>query len=304
MINTSGLISKYNKLLGYPNSPAHNVALQLLYSTVRQYNNLYAETQALRELAGFNKPFPFLRLPREIRDEIYALAFRAARNVDCFQGVSCNGSPMENPFKPPTSGLLLVNRQTYNEGVEILYAENVLFFKDPGELFALERRIGQDNCACVRKVCIWVRMPDSYENIPDPALLPQEEYDSVPTHWVAALKTCGLRNVRQLGIEAKATIAAPKILLDMPAELKECVEWFLTRDEKHVVPRLLLMGFKEEVRHEFPQSWEVVVDQWNWYKDKLEAAKKEMDEYEEYCRKHGSTGEELEDAAGGDVESW
>ncbi|KAH7079646.1 hypothetical protein FB567DRAFT_533056 [Paraphoma chrysanthemicola] len=200
----------------------------------------------------------------------------------------CIPSATENPYRPPTPGLLLTNRQIYGEAVEILYSVNVLRFNDPGQLFAFEQRVGRENCTRVNKISIWVRIPRRDENVADPALLLRDEYDSVPTHWVAALDACGLRSVRQLGVEAEAIGGQPTSLLTMPTELKECIGRFLTRAEGNGVPRLMLTGFKEEVENEFPPNWEVEMDQWDSYKEEMEGFRQETEEHENYLRENGA----------------
>jgi hypothetical protein len=42
----------------------------------RSYNKTRKDLEDIKEAAGFyDKPFPFARLPREVRDQIYEYAF-------------------------------------------------------------------------------------------------------------------------------------------------------------------------------------------------------------------------------------
>ena len=43
------------------------------------------------------------------------------------------------------------------------------------------------------------------------------------------------------------------------------------------VPHLSLTGFREEEREKFPKSWEVVMDQWDSYKDEIRGMQAQPD---------------------------
>ena len=69
---------------------------------------------------------------------------------------------------------------------------------------------------------------------------------------------------------------APTDLLLMPEDLQHFIEGFLGRVADGEVPRLSLTGFREE-REKFPESWEVVMDQWDDYKDENRGVQEELD---------------------------
>ncbi len=94
----------------------------------------------------------------------------------------------------------------------------------------------------------------------DPEHLVRSEYNNVLSHWIAALKTCGLEKVVHLGIEAEMLSSALLSLLSMPKDLQEIIIEFLGRVADNKVPRLSLMGFLEDKREKFPKRWEVVMD--------------------------------------------
>ena len=264
---------------GLDDSSKYEATLGFLCLTVRSYNKTCEELERLKELTGFNKPFPILRLPREIRDEIYTYSLCAAISVETRPQRPFFLTVKDNPFKPPTSGLLCTNKQIYHEAIEILYSKNIFKFQEPEHLFAFEKQIGPENCKRVREICIWTRFPRGDEAILDPEDLPQSEYDSFPSHWIAALAACGLEKIVHLGIEAEVLFSTSNSLLCMPKDLQEFIEGFLGRVAENEVPRLLLRGFWEEERKIFPKRWEVVMDQWDSYKDEIRGMQLELEEY-------------------------
>jgi hypothetical protein len=66
-------------------------------------------------------------------------------------------------------------------------------------------------------------------------------------------------------------------MLFMPEDLHQFIEGFLGRVADREVPRLSLTGFREEEREKFPKSWEVVMDQWNFYKNEIRRMQEELD---------------------------
>ncbi|KAF2240507.1 hypothetical protein BU26DRAFT_206785 [Trematosphaeria pertusa] len=276
-------------------SAKYGATLQLLYSTVRRYNRTYEELERLKAATGFNKPFPLLRLPRELRDEIYTYSLRAASSVETVPRRPFMLTEGDNPFKPPTAGLLRANKQVYHEAVGILYSKNVFRFQEPGQLFAFEEQIGVESRRRVREICIWIRFPGRDEVVLDPNHLSRSEYDSIPSHWIAALKACRLEKIVHLGIEAEV-IGSPLYLLSMPEGLREFIREFLGRVADDEVPRLSLTGFREEERGRFPERWEVVMDQWDDYKNELEGLRRELEEYPDtqWTSDHGSFEDEEE----------
>lgn len=146
-------------------------------------------------------------------------------------------------------------------------------------MFAFEKQIGLDNCRRVREICIWIRIPGGDETILNPKDLPRSQYDSVPSHWIAALTACSLEKIVHLSIEAEVLYSTSYSLLSMPKDLQEFIEGFLGRMAEDKVPRLSLKGFREEEREKFPKRWDVVMDQWDDYKDEMRALQAELDEY-------------------------
>lgn len=271
-----------NQLLGslddcLDDSSKHEAALRLLYSTARRYNETYNELERLKESIGFNKPFSILRLPREIRDKIYTYSLRAEISVNRMSAFIL--TLKNNPFKPPTPGLLRANKQIYYEAIEILYSKNIFQFQEPEQLFAFEEQIGFENGKRVREICIWTKLPRRDEVVLDPKHLLRSEYDSFPSHWIAALTACSFEKIMHLAVEAEVLFSTSLSLLSMPKDLQQFSEEFLGRVADNKVPRLSLTGFREEEREKFPQRWEVVMDQWDSYKDEIRGMQMEMEEY-------------------------
>lgn len=189
-------------------------------SSAQQHEDItrHEELERLKESTGFNKPFPILRLPREIRDEIYTYSLRAAISVETLQWPFIPTA--DSPYKSPTPGLLRANKQIYHEAIEILYSKNIFKFQNPGHLFAFEEQIGSENRKRVREICIWIIFPMREEVMLDPKHLLRSEYESVQSHWIAALKACGLEKIVHLGIEAEVLFGGALCLLAMPKDLQ------------------------------------------------------------------------------------
>jgi len=250
-------------------SSKYKAALRLLCSTARRYNRTCEELERLKESMGFNEPFPILRLPREIRDKIYTYSLCSAISVVTTSQRYDFDTDEDNSLKPPTPGLLRTNKQIYHEAIEILYSKNIFSFQEPRELFAFEEQIGFEGRKRVREICISARFPRRDEVVLDPEHLVRQDYDNVLSHWIAALKTCGLKKIVHLSIEAELLGFAQLSLHSMPKDLQEFIIEFLGRVADDEVPRLSLTGFQEDEREKFPKSWRVVMDQWGYYKEEM-----------------------------------
>ena len=276
MIDLDWLLETFDG--GFDDADKYEATLRFLFLTARKYNKTYEELERLKELIGFNKPFPILRLPREIRDQIYTYSLCAPISAKTVSSLPLSTIPQDNPFKPPTPGLLRVNKQIYYEAIDILYSKNTFQFEEPEHLFAFEEQIGSENRKRVKTIHFWAIMPIRDEEIPDPNSLPRSEYQSAPSHWIAALKACGFRNIMHLGVEAGTIDAHPLCLLSMPKDLQEFIKECLGRVTDNGVPHLSLTGFREEEREKFPNKWKVVMNQWSTYEEELEALRKEWEE--------------------------
>ncbi|KAF1993969.1 hypothetical protein P154DRAFT_527389 [Amniculicola lignicola CBS 123094] len=275
MIDLNSFVSDFEDGLpryGMTNSDRYAAALQLLCSTARKYNQACEELDRLKAFVGFNKPFPFLRLPRELRDQIYTYCLCPATPVEPTRKTPLIPAT-DNPFKPPTPGLLRVNRQMYHEAGEVLYSRNMFRFDGPPSLRAFEGKIALESREQVKQICIHI-------NFRGQALGPVDESDDdlffwakqlhFPPEWIAALKACRLKKIEHLRVRAK--MYGPRSLspLSMPEDLKDAIIQFLERVPDEKVPKLSLKGFQEKEIEKFPKRWTFVTDQWDAYKKETE----------------------------------
>jgi len=289
---------------GLDDADKHEATLRFLCLTARRYNKTYEELERLKELIGFNKPFPILRLPREIRDQIYTYSLCAPISANTVSRSPFIALTPDHPFKPPTPGLLCVNKQIYYEAVDILYSKNTFKSEEPEHLFTFEAQIGLENCKRVKTICFWTLLPTGEEEIPDPNSLPRSEYQSVPSHWIAALKACDFRNIVHLGIDAEMLFSDPLGLFSMPKDLQEFIEGYLGRVTDNGVPHLSLTGFREEEREKFPNNWKVVMNQWSSYEEELESLGKECEEdYDTQWMLDPGSSEDEDDSGDGDSDN-
>lgn len=237
----------------------YEVTLGFLCSTVRQHNQVCKELELLKDATGFNKPFPFLGLPREIRDEIYRYSLCSTNLVNTMSLYMLFFK--DNPYKPPTPGLLYTNKQIYHEAIDILYSKNIFRFGAPRVLFDFEQQIGPENCRRVKQISLWTRFPSEDQEIERINLLRPPCRQSSSSHWIAALADSRFNNIVHLGIEAHVC-PMPHPSLLMPEALQEFLErFFEKRVAEHKVPRLSLTGFREEEREKFPKEWKVEMHQ-------------------------------------------
>ena len=107
------------------------------------------------ELLGHkvDKPtFPFLQLPREIRNQIYLCALMRASYVNL-------SSQYMGIHRPPTPAIYLVNRQLSAEANEILYSRNIIHFDDRHDIHDCRETIGTTSKSHIRSISIWFDYP-------------------------------------------------------------------------------------------------------------------------------------------------
>lgn len=265
-----------------------NVLYGLLYATARRYNNLArAHALLLTKQRPTNSssdlhPFPFLRLPRELRNEIYTLSLRATSSVEAVKCPTYTDA-FEHPHKPPTPGLLYVSKQVYSEARDILYVVNTFRFRSPDQMLAFEDQVGEWNSRLVRGLDILVCIPGVDVAVPAPPRPVAElmrmttrkrkrrrieadirnyvtkvaTWSPYPTHWAAALQRTQMNGIVRLCVKAEG---APGVR--MPEELRECIKIVLEGGRECVRRaklQLELTGFEGESRRLFPLHWEVVL---------------------------------------------
>jgi len=269
----------------------------VLYATARKYNQTYTELEKLKELHGYYKnPLPFLRFPREVRDQIYFYCLRAPLTTDTRNRDSCmiavdNG---QYPFKPPTPGLVSTNKQVYREATEILYSWNNFYFKLPQHLFDFEKTIGPTNCDYIREIGIWTMVPShgvvvtSLENV---APCDYEEYQS---HWAKALQRSGLQNVSEMTIETECINSSSALsFCGMDNSLLKATQEFINRSQhSQQRRRVTLCGFGWREWEKFPKDLEVITRQWPDVEAEIKAMEEELAEFSEHMSAPWVTAED------------
>lgn len=138
-------------------------------------------------------------------------------------------------------------------------------FDNPGLLLAFQEQIGAENTKRVKKISLWIRFPGPHglNGLRD---MLDGEYGSVASHWIAALDSSGLGQIKQLVVEAGMSGCEPGDVLSvlpMTDDLQDLIEEILGRGEDGEVPRLSLTGIREEERGKFLEEWETKMDQWS-----------------------------------------
>jgi hypothetical protein len=241
-----------------------------LCAMTRAYNTTKKELEGMKEAAGFyNKALPFLRLPREVRDQIYKYTLIAPSNL----------KPEPRPlhllhleplsWKPTTPGLCLVNKQIHSEAVDILYGRNIFCFRAPGELVRFEERIGPDNWDLIHSLEILLtEVASTNSSAPDPDLIAPCDWLGVPTHWSKALMKSHLKEVDEMMVTVVEMDSSEVNLVTVSPVLQHAIEDVLHRSlNRDLKRRLTLKGFCLSERDKFPSDWDVRVKQWEGSED-------------------------------------
>lgn len=204
------------------------------------------------------KYFPFMQLPREIRDQIYLYALQA-KDRDAPQHSTWRlNSSYRQTTKPHTPGLIRLNKQIYSETIQVLYQTNVFKFRRPRQLFNFEDQIGASNQSLVRHIQIHIIPPDIEWD-------PMEVIgmDETPSHWARALLKSSLNKVAEMTVESEDVDTISWVVRPMTMALQGAIKNMMLRNKENPFPpRLTLRGFWESDHKEFPQSWKVVTEQW------------------------------------------
>ncbi|QSZ32179.1 hypothetical protein DSL72_001750 [Monilinia vaccinii-corymbosi] len=242
---------------------------RLLFATARKHNQVWEELESVKASSGmYDKPLPFLSFPREVRDQIYTYALQAPR--EAFVGVrhirmlSCDTFPDSThyPFKPPTPGLLLVNRQMYEEAVQVLYACNNFSFHRPRELFDFQSQVGVYNCALVRQMKISVVFEDESMHAPSEYVAPSD-YENIPSHWAKALMEARLmNNIVSMQIDANTGSHELRLMCMPPALYRAILTTFARNRNATTAPEIILKGFQTQEVDKFPKTWKTSTEQW------------------------------------------
>jgi hypothetical protein len=236
-----------------------------LCAVTRSYNQTKKELEDIKEATGFyDKPFPFLELPRELRDQIYEYALIS--RLDIIPGPR----PIEHlglhpsDSKPPTPGLCLVNRKIYSEAIEILYGRNKFSFKTAGELVKFEEEIGSAHRKLVRSLDISTLLVTANSSVPNPDLAIPHDWSYFPTHWSKIMRRSGLTGVVEMTITVLNPHSSGKGLVTVGPVLQEAIKELLGREPNgDLKRRLVLRWVSESEKDKFPSDWEVLIEPWD-----------------------------------------
>ncbi|KAL9117781.1 MAG: hypothetical protein Q9187_005677 [Circinaria calcarea] len=219
-------------------------------------------TSRVLEFVGRNidKPtFPFLQLPREIRDQIYLYA------LICTPYANLSPQYMDS-YRPPTPAICLVNRQLSVEANKILYSRNTVHFEVPDDIHDCLEAIGSVNKAYVRSISIWF----------DYRTIEQRQRDGVSTsgtasHWARALFGSGLTNLMKIDLSTEYVGASSYSLYypSMDPAMEHVIKYLFQKDQEETTRHLMLTGFNYDDRKKFPGNWRVTMTQFDpdWIDD-------------------------------------
>jgi len=203
--------------------------------------------------------FPFLRLPREVRDQIYLYALMCT--------FYANLIPQHMEFyRPPTPAICLLNRQLSVEANEILYSRNTIHFDAPEDIHDCLEAIGSMNKAHVQSISIWF----------DYRTTEQRQWDGVSTsdtasHWAKALFGSGLTSLTKIDISTEYVGASSYSTYypSMDPAMERVIKHLFQKDQEGTSRHLKLTGFNYEDRKKFPGNWRVTMTQFDpdWIDD-------------------------------------
>ncbi|KAG9235833.1 hypothetical protein BJ875DRAFT_256313 [Amylocarpus encephaloides] len=207
-----------------------------------------------------DEPFPFLRLPREIRDQIYTYSLvlpgrtSACRRVWRWHSMSL------------APGVARVNKQIHLEASRVLYGESIFVFMSPKQLRTFQNEISAENCAKVRSISIDITVRGACPN-----LSPRSVPESTPSKWTRALEESCLSHLHHLEVGIGGDPNLPKFLGNMSLTLHRDLKGILQRNESESpTPRLILKTYKTaDKRGPFYSKGEVITIHWDEHLDSM-----------------------------------
>ena len=236
-------------------SPNDMDVLSVVLQLQKEVSRLQCRVEHLElELVGRkgNKlTFPFLRLPREVRNRIYLYALMCPAYAKL-------SSQYMDLFKPPTPALYLVNRQLSAEANEILYSMNTMHFEEPEDIHNYLEAIGTINKAYIRSISIWF----------DYRTIKQRRRDRISTlgtssDWAKALLGSGLTRLKKIEISTEYIGASDysSYYPSMDPAMERAIKYLFQQNQDGTTRHLMLTGFNYEDRKRFPGNWRVTMTQ-------------------------------------------
>ena len=224
----------------------------------RKYTAAYKELEEAGEALGYYaKPLPFLRFPREIRDQIFTYALQAPLPVrtpplpSLYTNISV--------FKPPTPSMLLVNTQVYREAKEVLYSRNAFAFSEPQHMLDFLEQIGNGNKDRIQSISFVIRYPPQHSHV-----YPSYETGIEPHGWAKALTDADFKNITKMHIEGATVFLPPSYMLDMDPITENAIKKVLQRNPGNgAIRKLKLTGYNCNAYKKFPRTWEIITKQWD-----------------------------------------
>ncbi len=158
-------------------------------------------------------------------------------------------------LKPPTPGMLLVNTQLYREAKEILYSRNTFAFSNPQQMLDFLQQIGNGNKDRIQSISFWV----TYFSIPSQNMTGCEPKE--PHLWAQALISADLKNITRMHVQAVGILRPHG--LDMDPGMENAIKNVLQGNPGNgAIRKLKLTGYNSDAYKKFPQTWEIIVEQW------------------------------------------
>jgi hypothetical protein len=228
--------------------------LSTILQLQREVSRLHRRVEHLElELLRDKPTFPFLQLPREIRDRIYLYALKCPVYAKI---------PLQNMdwFKPPTPAIYIVHRQLSAEANEILYSRNMICFDEPEDIHKCLEAIGTINKAYIRSISIWFGC----------RTIEQCRRDGISglassSDWAMALLGSGLTKVKKIKIETEYVGASDCSCCypSMDPALERAIKYLFRQEQEGSTRHLMLTGFNYDDRRRFPGNWRVTMTQYD-----------------------------------------
>ncbi|KAH8679652.1 hypothetical protein BGZ60DRAFT_524863 [Tricladium varicosporioides] len=239
-----------------------------LCALTRNFISTSSELSLTRKVLGIYKTaFPFLQLPREVRDQIYTYALTIP------EPIVLAASPLELPVfltldnfpsQQLVPNLCLANKKIQAEANEILYSKNTFHFPNPSDLYRFEEDIGPINRTFIHSISIDLLFPSDRRVIPHPDLIANCDFQPVSPHWSKVLDTSRFMLIDDITVNviSSTELGFPEGDFYISRGLKEAIRDIFERDQKEgEVRRLTLRGFYGQVNWRFPKKWIVKLEE-------------------------------------------
>ncbi len=201
--------------------------------------------------------FPFINLPRELRDKVYVYLLHQPtvdKRTSSYQPIDMwdNGSSGFCDI-----AICLANRQISQEALFILYSRNSFTFKYPLDLRICAPSIGVTNTNSIRSICI------SVEARIDPRWgFDVANRNGTDVNWASALMDCGIRRLKFLSVDKKdRNPGVGKRFHGQSKTFTDAIKAIFERDqEKGLRPHIEFCGYDDDIREHFSEDWLITLN--------------------------------------------